>query len=104
METTGAINIVTMAITGGIGIARATEANSCLQTNGSMSCVFSLAVLSPAGMSPQEELEEMVDENEFIYWLLGATASGIVFAFAATLGLCMLEYAVYRLKKHEATG
>ena len=67
-----------------------------------MNCVLMISLLSALNESmPQQQLiVDGTDENEFVYWLVGATVCGIVFAFVATFGLCMLEYAMYRITKY----
>ena len=85
-----------------VGIGQATESNTCLESNSSMKCalIMSLSLAQNNSTLQQQLIVDGTDENEFVYWLVGATVCGIVTAFVTTFGLCMLEYAMYRIKKH----
>ncbi len=48
--------------------------------------------------SPQHRIADDANVNEYLYWMAGATACGVLFAFVATFGLSCLEYGIFLVR------
>lgn len=82
-----------------IGIGKASEANACLDDNNTTNCVNADSIVT--SLTDNNPLSNVSGDSpdEFLYWLAGATACGILFAIIVTLSLWALEDVVRRLTK-----
>jgi spore coat protein CotH len=86
-------------VPGIIGIMRASEKNECLDSVANCVNADSLtSALNSSDLSSNAS-EYSANIDDYYFWLIGATACGLLFAALATLSLWTLDDAVQRLKK-----
>ena len=86
------------------GIDEADNDNSCIaETNSSVECELIIDLLTPSGMDVVTRMTgEVQGANDiYLYWMAGATASGVAWAVVNTLTLIVLSEFIRALYKVE---